>query len=302
MHESIRHALKTHPFSVERSPDMILIAKAFVEAVEKNVTNIIPTDDHSDTLANPLKHKRLRSKIRLTFKEMQHHCINAKINLFPKRRAMMEKAFLSITRATESASNILHAFEAFLDAVGGYDERIQPAMELAYRFEIQSAVALADLYAANTVEIPGYYRNWKVGDKYHIPSGTIEVGDGLVARLTAGSKGTPLLPIPGLRQIDSVHFAKILYGWRLRSDEPLTAEHFDLELAIDGKSYFDPVANSLASIPLWYIAKANEHPTAKIVHTGGMWMVVSKVDAATFPIIVNCELTCPGSNEHHLYF
>ena len=141
--------------------------------------------------------------------------------------------------------------------------------------------------------------NWKVGDKYHIPSGTIEVGDGLFAKLTA--KRVPLMPIPGLRVVDPVRFAKILYGWRLRSDEPLTAEHYDLELSIDGKSYFDPVADSLASIPLWYFAKANEHPTAKIVHTG-KWMVVSKVDATTFPITVKYEYTSNTTNEHHLYF
>ena len=79
MHASIKEALKTHPFSVEykKSIDMISIAKEFIQSVEKNVTDIIPSLDHADSFVSqtPLKHKRLRSTIRLAFKQMKDHCV-----------------------------------------------------------------------------------------------------------------------------------------------------------------------------------------------------------------------------------
>lgn len=322
MQAPIRDALRTHPFSVEykKSTDMIFIAKEFIENVEKNVTDIIPKLDHAGSFVSdtPLKHKRMRSTISLAFNEMKHHCVNAKVKmvflnsegstLTKEDLGVMEIAFLFIVKATECASKVLHTFEEFLDAVGGYDERIQPALKLAYCYEVQSAVALADVYAANTVEIPGYHRKWKVGDTYDIPSGTIKVveeyeGRGLYAELSSGARGKPLIPLIGLREIDSLRFAKILYGWRLREDAPLTDQYYDLELRIDGKSYFDPCANSLESIPIWYIANTSLRPTTRIVQKSGKWTIVSRVNATSFPISWNSKYTEHILNEqHHLRF
>lgn len=324
MQEPIKHALRTHPFSAEYklSTDMVFIAKEFIKNVEKNVTDIIPKSDHADSFVSdtPLKHKRIRSSISLVFNEMKHHCIDAKAKLiffqyegytFTKANLEhMEHVYLSIVKATECACKLLETFEEFLDAVDGYDERIQPALELAYCYEIQAAVALADGYAANTEETPLYRKNWKVGDTYDIPSGTIKVieeydGRGLYAELSSGARGKPLLPLLGLREISSLRFAKILYGWRLREDQPLTDQYYDLELRIDGKSYFDPCASSLETIPIWYIANTSVRPTTRIVQKSGKWTMISRVDAASFPISWNYgeKYTEQILNEqHHLRF